>query len=56
MAPLETRLTRSRRLVGDAVRKFRRRRRLRQLDLADLINVDHTVISRIETGSINPGL
>lgn len=53
MAPTKPRLTRSRRLVGEVVRKLRRDRHLRQLDLADLVNVDHTMISRIETGSIS---
>lgn len=52
MAQPKTRLTRSRKLVGEAVRKIRRGRKLRQLDLADLVNVDHTLISRIETGRV----
>lgn len=52
MTQPKTRLTRSRQLVGDALRKIRRDRKLRQLDLADLVNVDHTLISRIETGNM----
>ncbi|MGH7929441.1 MAG: helix-turn-helix domain-containing protein, partial [Candidatus Binatia bacterium] len=45
-------LNTSPKLVREAVRKIRRDRKLRQLDLANLVNVDHTLISRIETGRV----
>jgi transcriptional regulator with XRE-family HTH domain len=46
-------VTRSRLLVGEAVKAIRLRRHLRQLDLANAINVDHSLVSRIETGQAN---
>jgi transcriptional regulator with XRE-family HTH domain len=58
MEQSKARLTRYRQMVGDALRKMRRDRKLRQLDLAELINVDHTLVSRMETGraAVEPGL
>jgi transcriptional regulator with XRE-family HTH domain len=39
---------------GAVLRSLRRARRLRQLDLAELAYMDHSIISRIETGSLLP--
>src|SRR5262249_50864451 len=51
----EGRLTGSGGPFGNVIRQLRKNRGLRQVDLAGLVFVDHTIISRVETGAMLPG-